>query len=58
VTFRFGTALILLGALLIFAGAMEWANDDLLTIGGVGLIVAGAVSICIATEGKEGESAG
>jgi hypothetical protein len=49
-TFRFGTALIVLGALLILGGALDWANDDLLSIGGVGFVVAGAVAICIATE--------
>jgi hypothetical protein len=53
VTIRFGAALIVLGALLILGGALEWANDDLLSIGGVGFVVAGAVAICIATEGKD-----
>ena len=52
-TFRFGVALIVIGALLILGGALEWANDDLLTIGGVGFVVAGAVAICIATEGTD-----
>jgi hypothetical protein len=56
VTFRFGTALIVLGALLIFAGAMHWASDDLLSIGGVGLVVAGAVAICIATDRPDSET--
>jgi hypothetical protein len=55
-TFRFGTALIIIGAFLIFAGALHWANDDLLSIGGVGLVVAGAVAICIATEGTDSGS--
>ncbi len=50
---RFGIALIVVGGFLIFAGAMQWANDDLLSIGGVGLVVAGAVAICIATEGSD-----
>ena len=54
-TFRFGTALIVLGALLILGGAMQWANDDLLSIGGVGFVVAGAVAICIATDSTEAE---
>jgi hypothetical protein len=56
VTFRFGTALIVLGAFLIFAGAVHWANDDLLSIGGVGFVVAGAVAICIATESTDSDS--
>jgi len=55
VTFRFGTALIVLGALLILGGALELANDDLLSIGGVGFVVAGAVAICIATDSNEAE---
>jgi hypothetical protein len=55
VTFRFGTALIVLGALLILGSAMQWANDDLLSIGGVGFVVAGAVAICIATDSTEAE---
>jgi hypothetical protein len=58
VTFRFGTALIVLGALLILGSAMEWANDDLLSIGGVGFVVAGAVAICIATDSTEAERRG
>ena len=57
-TFRFGTALIVLGALLILGSAMEWANDDLLSIGGVGFVVAGAVAICIATDSTEAERRG
>jgi hypothetical protein len=55
-TFRFGTALIVLGALLILGSALEWANDDLLSIGGVGFVVAGAVAICIATETPDEKS--
>jgi hypothetical protein len=58
VTFRFGTALIVLGALLILGSAMQWANDDLLSIGGVGFVVAGAVAICIATDSTEAERRG
>jgi hypothetical protein len=54
VTFRFGTAVIIIGAFFILAGALKWANDDLMSIGGVGLIVFGAVAICIATEGSDG----
>lgn len=52
-TFRFGVALIVVGALLILGSALHWASDDLLSIGGVGLVVAGAVAICIATEGND-----
>jgi hypothetical protein len=55
VTYRFGTALIVLGALLILGSALQWANDDLLSIGGVGLVVAGAVAICIATDSNEAQ---
>jgi len=58
VTFRFGTALIVLGALLILGSAMQWANDDLLSIGGVGFVVAGAVAICIATDSTEADRRG
>jgi hypothetical protein len=54
VTFRLGTAVIIIGVFMIFAGALEWANDDLMSIGGVGLVVAGAVAICIATESTDG----
>ncbi|MBV9951167.1 MAG: hypothetical protein JO291_04410 [Acidimicrobiia bacterium] len=55
-TFRVGTALIIIGAIFIVAGALNWANDDLLSIGGVGFVVFGAVAICIATESTDGSS--
>jgi hypothetical protein len=50
---RFGAALIVLGAALIVAGALHWANEDLLHIGGVGAIVFGAVGVSIATETRD-----
>jgi hypothetical protein len=54
VSFRLGTAVIIIGAFFILAGALKWANDDLMSIGGVGLVVFGAVAICIATESTDG----
>jgi hypothetical protein len=53
-TFRLGTAVIIIGAFFILAGALNWANDDLMSIGGVGFVVFGAVAICIATESTDG----
>jgi len=53
-TVRFGFAFIVLGIAFIVAGALGWANDNLAHIGGVGLIVQGAVAVCIATESANG----
>jgi len=51
-TTRVGVALIVVGILLIIFGALDVADSNLLDIAGVGLVVFGAVAICIGTEDR------
>ncbi len=51
-TTRVGVALIVTGILLIVVGALDLASSNLLDIAGVGLVVSGAVAICIGTEDR------
>ncbi|MEJ7583876.1 MAG: hypothetical protein WKF43_07255 [Acidimicrobiales bacterium] len=51
-TTRFGVAVIVVGILMLVAGALDLANPNLLDIAGVGLVVFGAVAICIGTENR------
>jgi hypothetical protein len=50
---RIGAALIAAGIGLIIAGSFGVLGDDLLHIGGVGIIVLGAVTVCIASEDRD-----
>ena len=51
-TTRVGVALIAIGIVMLIAGALDWANPNLLDIAGVGLVVFGAVATCIGTEDR------